>query len=194
MRRRTMITGLADFGFWILDFGFSSNPKSKIQNPKLRKLPDLTLRWFVIPALLFAVGCAPSPQQTAKNSIEQLGGKTRSDKGQVVKADLRKSRATDNDLAVLRQFPALDRLSLPPGITDAGLRQLEGLPNLTSLDLQNTQVSDEGLAVLKTMPKLAQLYIHGSRITAQGAESLQATLPKLTIEKFPVAPLGPDFH
>ncbi len=140
------------------------------------------------------LGCAPSSQQAGKSAIEQLGGKTRSDNGQVVMIDLRKSRATDNDLAVVPQFPAVDRLSLPPSITDAGLRQLEGLPNLTSLDMQNTQVGDEGLAILKTMPKLAQVYIHGSRVTAEGAAALQAELPKLTIEKFPVAPLGPDFR
>jgi hypothetical protein len=139
-------------------------------------------------------GCAPSPQQTAKNAIEQLGGQTRSDKGQVVMANLRKSRATDNDLAVLRQFPALDRVFLPPSTTDTGLKQLEGMPNLTSLDLQSTQVSDEGLAILKTMPKLVQVYIHGSRITPAGAEALQAALPNLTIETYPVAPLGPDFR
>lgn len=149
--------------------------------------------WMLFVAAI-AIGCAPSPQQTAKNAIEQLGGKTRIDKGQVVKADLRKSQATDNDLAVLRQFPALDRVSLPPSITDAGLRHLEGLPNLTSLDLQNTQVTDEGLAVLKTMPKLVQVYIHGSRITPDAADALQAALPNLTIEKYPVAPLGPDFR
>ena len=141
-----------------------------------------------------ALGCAPSPQQTAKDTITQLGGKTRSDQGQVVMVALRKSRATDNDLAMLRQFPALDRLSLPSAITDSGLKHLEGLPNLTSLDLQNTQVSDEGLSVIKTLPKLVQLYIHGSRITDAGADSLQKDLPKLTIEKFPVAPLGPDFR
>jgi hypothetical protein len=157
-------------------------------------MPLSTLRVLWLGCLVAIVGCAPSPQQTAKNAVEQLGGKTRSDNGKVVMANLRKSRATDNDLAVVREFPALDRLFLPPAITDAGLRQLEGLPNLTSIDLQNTQVTDEGLAVLKTMPKLLQVYIHGSRITPEGAEALQAALPKLTIEKFPVAPLGPDFR
>lgn len=148
--------------------------------------------WFV--CLLAFAGCAPSPQQASKNSVEQLGGKTRSQNGQVIMVNLRQSRATDNDLALVRQFPALDRLSLPPSITDAGLRQLEGLPNLTSLDVQNTHVTDAGLAVLKTLPKLAQLYIHGSRITAAGAEALRADLPRVTVEKFPVAPLGPDFR
>ncbi|HEX7377430.1 MAG TPA: hypothetical protein VF278_09970 [Pirellulales bacterium] len=146
-------------------------------------------------ACLFAVtGCAPSPQQTAKTSIEQLGGKTRSQNGQVVMVNLRKSRATDADLAVVRQFPALDRLSLPPAITDAGLRHIEGLANLTSLDVQNTQVTDAGLAACKTLPKLTQLYIHGSRITPAGADALQTALPTVTIERFPVAPLGPDFR
>jgi hypothetical protein len=138
-------------------------------------------------------GCSASPEQTTKSSVEQLGGKTRSDKGHVVKIDLRKSRATDNDLAGLRQFPMLDRLALPPSITDAGLRQLDALPNLTSIDLQSTQVTDQGLDVLKTMPKLVQVYIHGSKVTPEGAQALQTVLPKLTIEKFPVGQLGPDF-
>ena len=150
--------------------------------------------WLMLALSAIAwAGCSASPEQTAKNSIEQLGGKTRSDNGHVVKIDLRKSRATDNDLASVRQFASLDRLTLPPSITDAGLRQLEGLPNLTSLDLQNTQVTDQGLVVLKTMPKLAQVYLHGSKVTPEGEKALQAALPQLTIERFPVAPLGPDF-
>jgi Leucine-rich repeat (LRR) protein len=150
--------------------------------------------YFVLIVAAFLLsGCSASPEQTAKTTIEQLGGKTRSDKGHVVKIDLRKTRATDNDLAGIRQFPRLDRLSLPPAATDAGLLHLEGLPNLTSLDLQNTQVTDRGLDVLKTMPKLAQVYIHGSKVTPEGEQALQAALPQLTIEKFPVAPLGPDF-
>jgi hypothetical protein len=147
----------------------------------------------IVAMVVVAPGCSASPEQTAKTTIEQLGGKTRSDKGHVVKIDLRKTRATDNDLEGIRQFPRLDRLALPPAITDAGLRHLEGLPNLTSLDLQNTQVTDQGLEVLKTMPKLAQLYVHGSKVTPEGEQTLQGALPQLTIEKFPVAPLGPDF-
>lgn len=150
-------------------------------------------RIIAIIAIACASGCGASPEQTAKNAIQQLGGKTRSDKGQVVMVNLRKSRATDNDLASLRQFPMLDRVSLPPAATDAGLRHLEGLPNVTSLDLQNTQVTDQGLDVLKTMPKLIQVYIHGSKVTPEGAEALQAALTKLTIEKYPVGQLGPDF-
>ena len=148
---------------------------------------------IMVAAIAFAPGCSASPEQTAKTTIEQLGGKTRSDKGHVVKIDLRKTRATDNDLAGIRQFTKLDRLALPPAITDAGLRHLEGLPNLTSLDLQNTQVTDQGLEVLKTMPKLVQLYVHGSKVTAEGEQALQTAMPQLTVEKYPVAPLGPDF-
>jgi hypothetical protein len=151
------------------------------------------MRYLILIAILCFAGCGASPEQTAKSSIEQLGGKTRSDKRHIVKIDFRKSRATDNDLALVRQCPMLDRLVLSPSITDAGLRQLEGLPNLTSLDLQNTQVTDQGLDALKTMPKLVQLYIHGSKITPEGAQALETALPKLTIEKFPVGQLGPDF-
>ncbi|HEV3341313.1 MAG TPA: leucine-rich repeat domain-containing protein [Pirellulales bacterium] len=148
---------------------------------------------FIAAAVVCLAGCGASPEQTAKSTIEQLGGKTRSDRGHVVMINLRKSRATDNDLAGIRQFTMLDRVALPPAATDAGLRHLEGLPNLTSLDLQNTQVTDQGLDVLKTMPKLVQVYIHGSKVTPEGEQALQAALPRLTIEKFPVAQLGPDF-
>ena len=148
---------------------------------------------FVTAALVCLAGCGSSPEQTAKTTIEELGGKTRSENGHVVKIDLRKTRATDNDLAGIRQFAMLDRVALPPATTDAGLHHLEGLQNLTSLDLQNTQVTDQGLEVLKTMPKLLQVYIHGSKITPEGEEALKAAMPQLTIEKFPVAPLGPDF-
>ena len=153
------------------------------------------MRSFILPvvAIISITGCGASPEQTAKNAIQQLGGKTKSDKGHIVMVNLRKSRATDNDLAGLRQFPMLDRISLPPAITDAGLRHLEGLPNLTSLDLQNTQVTDQGLDVLKSMPKLVQVYIHGSKVTPEGGQALQSALPKLTIEKYPVGQLGPDF-
>ena len=69
---------------------------------------------FMIATVICLTGCSPSPQQTAKTAIEQLGGKTRSDKGHVIKVDLRKTRATDNDLAGLRQFLRLDRVALPP--------------------------------------------------------------------------------
>ncbi|HWB12650.1 MAG TPA: hypothetical protein VG826_25720 [Pirellulales bacterium] len=154
------------------------------------------MRYFVFvmaAAVLCLTGCGSSPEQTAKATIEELGGKTRSDKGHVIKVDLRKTRATDDDLAGIRQFPKLDRLALPSATTDSGLRHLEGLPNLTTLDLQNTQVTDQGLEVLKTMPKLVQVYIHGSKVTPEGEQGLQAALPQLTIEKYPVAPLGPDF-
>ena len=153
------------------------------------------MRCFVamVAIAAFAAGCGSSPEQTAKTTIEELGGKTRSDHGHVIKIDLRKTRATDNDLAGIRQFPRLDRIALPPAATDAGLHHLEGLPNLASLDLQNTQVTDQGLEVLKTMPKLVQVYTHGSKVTPEGEQALQAAMPQLTIEKFPVAPLGPDF-
>jgi hypothetical protein len=69
-----------------------------------------------------------------------------------------------------------------------GLRHLEGMANLTSVDLQETQITDEGLSSLKAMPKLKQIYIHGSKVTPEGDRALKAQLPQLAIERFPVQP------
>ena len=141
-----------------------------------------------ISVLAGLTGCSPSPERAASDRIAQLGGKTRSDHGHVISVNLRKSRATDNDLAGLTQFPQLGRVVLAPGITDMGLRHLEGMANLTSVDLQDTQITDEGLASLKTIPKLKQIYIHGSKVTPEGDRALKAQLPQLAIERFPVEP------
>jgi hypothetical protein len=131
-------------------------------------------------------GAAASPEQPAIAAIEQLGGSVRRDKGHVVKVDLHQSRATEADLELLKKLPHLDRLYLPPAATDAWLAHLQGLNELTKLDVQYSQVSDAGLAQLQNLPKLAQLYTNGSQITAAGIEQLQKARPQLTIEIFPI--------
>jgi hypothetical protein len=141
--------------------------------------------------LLFVTGCGTSPEQAARGIVTQLGGKTHSDGGHVVSVNLRKSRATDNDLASLAEFPLLERVVLPVPTTDAGLRHLEGMANLTSLDMQDTQATDHALSSFKTMPKLKQIYIHGSKITPTGEQAIKAELPQLAIERFPIRQGGP---
>lgn len=119
-------------------------------------------------------------------AIEQLGGSVRRDKGFVVKVDLHKSRATEADMEQLKKLAHLDRLYLPPAADDAWLLHLQGLNELTKLDLQYTQITDAGLASLQSLPKLVQLYVNGSQVTAAGIEQLQKARPQLTIETFPI--------
>lgn len=131
-------------------------------------------------------GAAASPEQPVIAAIEQLGGSVRRDKGLVVKVDLHQSRATEADLDQLRKLAHLDRLYLPPAANDAWLAHLEGLDELTKLDLQYSQVTDAGLAPLAKLPKLVQLYTNGSQITEAGIKQLQAARPQLTVEIFPI--------
>ncbi|HUY92018.1 MAG TPA: hypothetical protein VMV10_24975 [Pirellulales bacterium] len=131
-------------------------------------------------------GAAASPEQPVIAAIEQLGGSVRRDKGHVVKVDLHKGRATESDLEQLEKLAHLDRLYLPPAANDAWLAHLQGLNELTKLDLQYTQVTDAGLAQLASLPKLVQLYTYGSQVTAAGIEQLQKARPQLTVEVFPI--------
>ena len=131
-------------------------------------------------------GAVTSPEQPTIAAIEQLGGNVRRDKGFVVKVDLHNSRATDADLAMLAKLEHLDRLYLPPAITDAGMTSLASLKELTRLDLQYTQVTDAGLAQLQALPKLAQVYTNGSKVTDAGIKQLQQLRPQMTIEQVPI--------
>lgn len=140
----------------------------------------------VLLVALAGCGAAASPEQPAIAAIEQLGGSVRRDQGFVVKVDLHQSRATEADLDQLKKLAHLDRLYLPPTASDAWLARLQGLNELTKLDLQYTQVTDAGLAQLASLPKLAQLYTNGSQVTAAGIKQLQAARPQLTVEIFPI--------
>jgi len=135
---------------------------------------------------LIGCGVAASPEQPVIAAIEQLGGSVTHDKGFVVKVDLHQSRATEADLDQLKKLAHLDRLYLPPAANDAWLVHLQGLNELTRLDLQYTQVTDAGLAPLATLPKLAQLFTNGSKVTAAGIEQLKQSRPQLIVEIFPI--------
>jgi hypothetical protein len=148
----------------------------------------LSLTGLFAATLLALAGCGAtaSPEQPVIAAIEQLGGSVRRDKGFVVKVDLHQSRATEADLEQLKKLTHLDRLYLPPAANDAWLAHLQGLNELTKLDLQYTQVTDSGLAQLASLPKLAQLYTNGSQVTEAGIKQLQSAKPQLTVEIFPI--------
>lgn len=149
---------------------------------------QLYLRAVLAANLITLTGCgvAASPEAPVIAAIEQLGGSVRRDKGYVVKVDLHQSRASEADLDQLKKLTRLDRLYLPPAANDAWLAHLQGLNELTRLDLQYTQVTDAGLAGLAKLPKLAQLYTNGSQVTAAGIEQLKQSRPQLIVEIFPI--------
>jgi Protein kinase domain/Leucine Rich repeat len=143
-------------------------------------------------------------------AVKELGGSVDVDGStppRVVKLDLARSKASNDDLSLLTSLPELRSLSLSStAVSDAGLRQVRSLAKLQSLRLAATQISDEGLAQvagmstlqeldlagtpisdaglarLKTLTKLRQIYITSTRVTAKGVAEFQKALPSCQVQ------------
>jgi Leucine-rich repeat (LRR) protein len=66
-------------------------------------------------------------------------------------------------------------------VTDAGLKELAGMQNLTWLDLRDTQVTDAGLKELVRFKQLGRLLLQGTRVTNAGVAELRKTLPQCEV-------------
>lgn len=67
-------------------------------------------------------------------------------------------------------------------VTDAGLKELDGLKNLTVLSLGETKVTDVGLKELAAHKELTSLNLFRTKVTDVGVTDLQKALPKCKIE------------
>jgi hypothetical protein len=63
-------------------------------------------------------------------------------------------------------------------VTDAVLKDLAGLKNLTELWLQRTPVTNAGLKHLAGLKNLNTLNLQGTKVTPEGFAELQLALPK----------------
>jgi hypothetical protein len=82
-------------------------------------------------------------------------------------------RVTDETILGLPPIPFSVGLDLEStGITDAGMKQIGGLENLTSLDLTGTAVSDVGLKELARARKLLRLNLRATRVTDAGLKEV----------------------
>ena len=89
---------------------------------------------------------------------------------------------TDVDLAQLEDVPTVRLLYLDDAqVTDAGLRHLEALTKLEALWLERTRVTDAGLEHLKGLTRLRELWLIGSAVTDAGEAKLQSALPDCEI-------------
>ncbi|MFO0964014.1 MAG: hypothetical protein U0793_00310 [Gemmataceae bacterium] len=77
-------------------------------------------------------------------------------------------------------------------ITDAGLKQLAGIPSLERLYLGNTRITDDGLDVLKTLPALRELRLDNTQVTDDGLKILAKipTLRDLYLDKARITSAG----
>jgi hypothetical protein len=91
---------------------------------------------------------------------------------------------TDAVLRELRGLTELSELNLHGCtlVTDVGVRELRDLTALRNLSLYGcTHVTDAGLQHLMSLTALSHLFLHGTTTTQAGRNALTAALPALTI-------------
>jgi len=69
---------------------------------------------------------------------------------------------SNTGMAALKDLPALEYLSLDPGVTDAGLKHVGQLPNLRWLKIGTGKIRGPGLAELANLPRLERLCLCSS--------------------------------
>ena len=89
---------------------------------------------------------------------------------------------TDADLKELAHLKNLTTLILIDAkISDDGLKELASLSNLSRLDLAGTKVTDAGLRDLAPLKNLVTLRLVGTNVTEVGVAELRKALPKCDI-------------
>ena len=134
-------------------------------------------------------GAARADEASAVNAVEKLGGKvTRDDKlpGKPVigvnLGGLVPGKATDAGLKELKDLKQLTSLDLnSAAVTDACMKELKDLKQLTTLHLAFTQVTDAGLKELEDLKQLTSLNLIGVKVTDDGVAALRKALPGLKI-------------
>jgi Serine/threonine protein kinase len=93
------------------------------------------------------------------------------------------SNVTDRDLEHFRHHPNIRYIVLGncKGISDRALNAVATMPNLSMLDLSNTEITDEGLKNLRDCTKLNRIILEGTKISDQGLKYLSSWPAVLTI-------------
>jgi hypothetical protein len=104
---------------------------------------------------------------------------------------VRLKRAGAGEGAVVRNRAELPRerfevvqvdLATRPGVDDTSLAALDGLKQLTTLDISGTAVTDAGVARLHGLPALRILYVSDTAITDAGVSGLQQLTGLTTLD------------
>jgi hypothetical protein len=95
-------------------------------------------------------------------------------------ADLARTGITDGGVAVVANWPALQRLRLDhTGIGDSGVASLGNHPTLESLNLYQTKITDASVPTLLAMPALNALFAGETALSDDALESLARLLPEI---------------
>ncbi len=112
--------------------------------------------------------------------IGNLGGTfIRNTQGRVAGVSFRGSWVSDADLRSLNELPDLTTLDLSlTHITDQGMQEIKNLRSITELNLYFAEyVTDEGIAAIKDWKKLKRLNLHGTKVGDTGLEHISGIAP-----------------
>lgn len=91
---------------------------------------------------------------------------------------------TDEGLAGVAKLTQLTRLSLPPQISDAGMKHLNSLTSLWDLTIRKAKITDAGIAAIPNLQNLKSLDLDGAILT-------EAAIPRLhALEKLSSVNIG----
>jgi hypothetical protein len=129
---------------------------------------------------------ADDAEDKAVAFVKKLGGTvTRDEKAPgepVITAKVRKvSDAGLKELAALKNLTTLDLWRT--SVSDAGLKELAALESLNTLHLGGTKVTDAGMTALTALKNLNSLDLSKTEVTDAGLRELQRALPKCQIKK-----------
>jgi internalin A len=125
-------------------------------------------------------------RSTSPHWVEDLGGTViRNSQGRITGVNLRGTWVADADLRNLNELPDLTTLDLSlTHITDQGMQEIKDLKGITDLNLYFTEyVTDEGIAAIKSWKNLKALNLHGTKVGDVGLEHIAGivTLESLNV-------------
>jgi serine/threonine protein kinase len=91
-------------------------------------------------------------------------------------------KVDDDGLSALEGLEQLTELDLSgTGVTDRGIAKLRTLRILSTLSLSNTAIGDEAVPALERLDGLQFLFLQNTKITSKGVQQLKKALPRCNI-------------
>jgi hypothetical protein len=102
----------------------------------------------------------------------------------VVRLRLSQQPVSDADIKKLSALRNITRLNLEKtAITDQALKYLKDLPNLEQVNLYGTNITDNGLMELSKCQRLKIVFLWQTNTSEKAVEALKKLLPTVQIEK-----------
>jgi len=140
---------------------------------------------------------ASANEQEVVFALVTLGAKgIRWKEGHVSEISLATLKLADAAVVYLNGLTNLTRIDLHnTQISDAGLTHLKGLTNLTRINLSNTQISDAGLMHLKGLTNLTRIDLSNTQIDGTGLQYLKelTNLEYISLWGSPITDAGLEY-